>query len=130
MGYAKYFNIQYERKGCLFEGSYNCVHVSRQAQWEYLDNYIHLNALDLYMPNWRQGSQIDWENARVFLETYPWSSYAEFTGHVPIVPVVDREYLSERVSDVTEYTQELKDWIEGVGHSVSTPSVEHPEHPV
>lgn len=75
MGYAKYFNQKYERKGALFEGRYKSILVKNDAHFIYLPYYIHLNPLDLIMPGWRKNKIYDYKKAIQFLENYRWSSF-------------------------------------------------------
>lgn len=56
MGYAKYFNERYDRKGALFQGKFKRVLVQRESHFAHLPLYIHLNPLDLIAPAWRQGT--------------------------------------------------------------------------
>ena len=53
MGYSKYFNQKYERKGTLFQGRYKQVSVSDDTHFLHLPFYIHFNPLDLSHPEWR-----------------------------------------------------------------------------
>lgn len=53
-GYTNYFNLKYDRVGSLFQGKFKAVHVSKEAHFLYLPHYIHLNPLDLRMPEWRE----------------------------------------------------------------------------
>lgn len=79
-GYASYFNIKHQRKGRLFQGSFKAVHINKESQFLHITRYAHLNVLDLYMPEWREGKIKDWEKAKKFLEEYPWSSYPIYVG--------------------------------------------------
>ncbi len=42
-GYTSYFNERYERSGVLFDGTYKRVLVTRDAQFNYLFNYVNEN---------------------------------------------------------------------------------------
>src|SRR3989344_4697111 len=53
-GYTNYFNTKYERVGPLFQGKFKTVNIERQAHLLYLPHYIHLNPLDLAVPEWRE----------------------------------------------------------------------------
>ena len=53
IGYAKYFNIKNDRRGALFEARYKSILVENEDHFMYLPHYIHLNPLDMYMPEWR-----------------------------------------------------------------------------
>lgn len=66
-GYAKYFNIRYEKRGHLFQGTFRAVPVETDEQLLYLSAYIHRNPRGLK----------EWENRE---HGYPWSSYQDCIG--------------------------------------------------
>lgn len=121
MAYAKYNNKLRERKGRLFESTYQCVHVGNEAQWLHLTNYIHLNPLDLSGIPWREGASIDWKKAKAFLDSYPWSSYRAFSGKKEVLPIIDEEYLHGRAPDPDDYLEELKEWVSRNVQSLDIP---------
>src|SRR3989344_2967232 len=55
MGYAKYFNNRYKRKGALFEGRYKSVPITTEDHFVHIPHYIHMNPLDFVSPEWRNG---------------------------------------------------------------------------
>lgn len=75
MGYAKYFNEKYKRKGTLFESRYKSILITEHAHFLHLPYYIHLNPLDLKFPLWREKKLKNYEEAMIFLEKYRWSSF-------------------------------------------------------
>lgn len=64
--YTKYFNLNNERTGRLFEYTFKAVYVESEEQLIHLSRYIHLNPLVA--------------NLVSDLEDYPWSSYLESIG--------------------------------------------------
>ena len=44
-GYSLYFNLQNERSGSLFEGTYKAKHIEDDRYLKYLFEYIHINPL-------------------------------------------------------------------------------------
>lgn len=72
--FAKYVNTFESRKGGLFMGPYQAVHISSDSQASHLFTYIHANPLDLRFPRWREGKVLDWDNAKHYLESYESSS--------------------------------------------------------
>jgi len=64
--YTKYFNLNNKRTGRLFEYTFKAVRVETDEHLLHLTRYIHLNPLIA--------------NLTTDLETYPWSSYLEFSG--------------------------------------------------
>ncbi len=42
-GYAQYFNLKYDRKGSLFQGSFKAVHIDSDIYLNHLSVYVNLN---------------------------------------------------------------------------------------
>lgn len=63
--YSKYFNIKYDHKGHLFQGTYRAAHVEDNEQLLHLSAYIHKNPRELS----------EWKNKE---QNYPWSSYQDY----------------------------------------------------
>lgn len=66
--YTRYFNLKHDRKGRLFESSYQQVRVKSDEQLIHLGRYIHLN------PVVSKQLQITLNQ----LKTYPWSSLPSY----------------------------------------------------
>src|SRR3989344_3751322 len=64
-GFARYFNIKYERSGYLFQQSYNAVRLSNNDQMLYCSTYLHRNPRELS----------EWKDKE---HSYPWSSYPDY----------------------------------------------------
>lgn len=79
-GYTNYFNLKYERVGSLFQGPFKAALVKTDAHFIHLPFYIHLNALDSVMPEWRERKIPDVKKALRILETYRWSSHLDYLG--------------------------------------------------
>lgn len=103
MGYAKYFNIKNERKGALFESRYKSILVENESHFIYLPHYIHLNPLDLYMPEWRERKLRNYSRAINFLENYRWSSFPDYIGQNNFPSVTNREFLLDVFGGADEY---------------------------
>jgi putative transposase len=112
MGYAKYFNKKYERKGPLYEGNFKAVPIERDAHFEHLLRYIHLNALDATNIPWREGKVTDWAAAEKFLENHRWSSHHVYNGKGQRLPVVAPGVLGEMFKTPVQYMELLKEWSE------------------
>src|SRR3989344_8067514 len=93
MGYAKYFNEKYERSGALFQGRYKSIVVNNEAHFIHLPYYIHLNPLDLIVPEWRNREIKNLDKALEFLENYRWSSYLDYIGKKNFPSVTQRDFL-------------------------------------
>ncbi len=55
-GYTMYFNKQNERTGALFSGSYKSKHLATDRYFKHAINYVHMNPIELYEPNWKTGA--------------------------------------------------------------------------
>jgi len=113
-GFTNYFNIKYDRVGSLFQGKFKAVHIEKQAHLLYLPHYIHLNPLDLYMPEWRDRKIRNVAKALKFLETYRWSSYPDIIGKKNFPSVSQRKFLNEMYGSPTSevYRNEIKEWLD------------------
>ncbi len=110
MGYAKYFNKKYDRTGPLYNGPFKAVHISRDAHFEHLLRYIHLNVLDSTDMQWREGLVSDWNSAEKFLKDYQWSSHHVYSGNEQLLPVIERGVLGKIFSKPQEYHKFLRQW--------------------
>jgi len=64
--YTRYFNSRHQRNGHLFQGPFKSVHIQTEEQLIHVSRYIHINPV--------VGHVIEDKS----LETYPWSSLAEY----------------------------------------------------
>lgn len=110
-GYAMYFNKKYERVGSLFQGKFKAVLVNRDEYLTYLPYYIHLNPLDLIMPEWREYKIKDYKKAVDFLDQYRWSSYLDYTGRKNFPSVTQRNFLTEFIGNPDKYRRDTEDWL-------------------
>ncbi|MDE2079076.1 MAG: transposase [Patescibacteria group bacterium] len=83
VGYANYVNEKYARSGTLFRGRTKKVLIERDAQYNYILYYAHLNPLDYLkgFEKWRvrDGMYIaDAKAALRYLDTYRWSSHLDY----------------------------------------------------
>jgi len=100
-GYTNYFNQKYKRVGPLFQGKYKIVHLYQDAHFLYLPYYIHLNPLELIIPEWKEQGIKNIKKAIKFLEKYRWSSFS-------IILVIKIFLLLLRDSFYLNYSMELK----------------------
>jgi len=112
-GYTNYFNKKYERVGPLFQGKFKAVHVKKDAHLLYLPHYIHLNPLDIEMPEWREQRIRNMRSALKFLESYRWSSYRDYLGKENFPLVTERSFLEDIYRSPTSiyYKQDLEEWL-------------------
>lgn len=117
-GYTNYFNLKNNRVGALFQGKFKAVQLEKEAHLLYLPHYIHLNPLDIRMPEWRERKIRSVGNALKFLESYQWSSYLDYIGkkNFPSVIVSDFIFANYGVdASKMKYKQEIKEWLESFG---------------
>ena len=95
MGYAKYFNEKYHRTGYLWQGVFRKINVQRDAHFLHIPYYIHLNPLDLVIPEWREGKVRDIKKAHDYLISYRWSSYIDYQGGKNFPSIIDKDLLSD-----------------------------------
>lgn len=114
MGYARYFNERYDRKGTLFEGRYKSIPVTAQAHFIHLPYYIHLNPLDMFDHDWRARTVSDPAAALQFLEQYRWSSHLDYLGKKNFPSVTQREFLLEFFGGHKGYKQALTQWVNNI----------------
>src|SRR3989344_2475546 len=117
-GYTNYFNKKYDRVGPLFQGKFKAVLVKKEQHVLYLPHYIHLNPLDLSTPEWRSGSIQNIKLALDFLESYRWSSYADYIGKNNFPSLTQRDSLlnlyKDRANSIVEYRNEFLVWLKDI----------------
>ncbi len=80
-GFAKFFNLKYERKGSLFGSRYQAIPVTTEFQSEAVSRYVSvINPLDIYQPGWREEGLKNWKKALEFLKNYQFSSFPDKIG--------------------------------------------------
>lgn len=114
-GYANYFNQKYQRVGPLCQGKFKAVHVTEESYLLYLPHYIHLNPLDLFMPEWRNQKISDVDRALRFLASYRWSSYMDYIGKKNFPSLIQRNFLSQiyrSPTSIVNYKKEMTEWLQ------------------
>jgi len=110
-GYVQYFNKRHERTGTLFERKYKSVLVDSEAHFIHLPYYIHLNPLDLVVPEWRQRKIKNLSKTMNFLNSYRWSSHLDYCGKNNFPSVTQRDFLLEIFQGENGYKRTIKDWL-------------------
>jgi putative transposase len=111
MGYSKYFNEKNERSGALWQGKYKHINITKDAHFNYIPFYIHLNPLDLSHKQWRNGSVGNTQNALNKLQLYKWSSHTLFLNPEKVPgSVIDGSFFVHNFQQ-TNYIQEIKNII-------------------
>ena len=109
MGYAKYFNEKYDRAGVLWQGTFRKILISRDAHFLHVPYYIHLNPLDLAVPEWRTGKVKNESEVFDYLNTYRWSSYLDYSGVKNFPSIIDQDLLSDTLGSAAKQRQVIKD---------------------
>lgn len=78
-GYTMYFNKRNGRTGALFAGTYKSKHLSTDRYFKHAINYVHMNPIELYEPNWKQGAG-NLGAIEEKLRAYKYSSLPDHTG--------------------------------------------------
>jgi putative transposase len=110
-GYAKYFNIKYQRRGTLFETRYKKILVNAEPYFIHLPYYIHLNPLDIAAPEWRERKIKNYNEAIKFLESYRWSSHIDYLGEKNFPSVTQRDFLLEYFGGHAQYKQSIQRYL-------------------
>ncbi len=113
VGYAKSFNEKYKRTGTLFQGRTKKIHTDRDAQFNYILHYIHLNPLDYLSgaERWRERDHAGIHNAAQalhYLGTYRWSSYLDYARGNNFPSILTTSFFNETFSN---YSQSLKHYL-------------------
>lgn len=78
--YVMYFNKKYSRSGGLFEGKFRSSLAQDDIYLKYLFSYIHLNPIKMIDPLWKEAGIQNKNQALLYLNSYSYSSYADFSG--------------------------------------------------
>lgn len=111
MGYSKYFNEKYQRVGALWQGKTKKLHIERDGHFLHIPYYIHLNPLDINMPEWRSGKVRSVRTALENLNTYRWSSFLDYWGKKNFPSVIDNSELSEILGSANHQRSVIADII-------------------
>jgi len=109
MGYAKYFNQKYQRTGALWQGKAKKIKIKRDENFHLMPKYIHLNPLDMSLPNWRRGTVKDAKTAIEKLRNYRWSSHLDYVGESNFPSIIRMGIVRDSVGDRYQYEKGLRD---------------------
>jgi len=115
VGYAKYFNTKYERKGYVFQNRFDSVHIKDDKQLQTVFVYIHTNPIALIEPGWKEKGILIPEKAIKFIEDYKWSSYQDYLEKPNFRFITQRDFLTEVMGGPDGCREQVKDWIEYKG---------------
>ncbi len=110
--YSMYFNKKYERTGKLFEGTFKSKHINYDEYAKYTFSYIHLNPVKLIDSNWKENGIKNNKKILEFLDTYKWSSYADYKGiNRRENKIILQKDFPDYFSDPKIFEEEIFDWI-------------------
>ncbi len=113
-GYTMYFNQKYKRTGVLSQGKFKSILVNNEKHFFYLPYYIHLNPLDLIMPQWKEKGIKNWKEAKKFLEFYRWSSHLDYINKSNFGSVLSMKFLQELWQGPKKYKTDIQKWLENL----------------
>lgn len=112
IGYTMYFNKKCERVGGLFQGAYKAKLLTDDAHFLYMPHYIHLNPLELLIPDWKENNEkINTKEALKFLESYRWSSYLDFMGKKNFSSLLAKNKINSLYDTGIAYKRSLQEWL-------------------
>ncbi|MEK7567840.1 MAG: transposase [Patescibacteria group bacterium] len=94
--YAMYFNLKNKRIGNIFVKPFRSKHVGKDNYLKYVAQYIHLNPLELFEPDWKNGIIRNKNNLLEKLGEYTYSSFIDYFGH----DRVERGLLDKSIFDL------------------------------
>ena len=111
-GYTNYFNLKYHRVGSLFQGKFKAVLLEHESHFNHLPHYIHLNPLDMIMPQWRNGKITNTQKAFLYLKTYRWSSLPDYLGIKNFPMITARELLTNYIGKPKDFYDDMQTWLQ------------------
>ena len=111
-GYTMYFNKKHHRTGALFEGVFKGVHVDEDRYLKYLYAYIHLNPIGIIDSGWKNKKIEDKKKAREFIDSYPYSSFFDYTGKQrPERAILSQDAFPQYFMTIAEFDDMIEEWI-------------------
>lgn len=125
--FAKYYNTKYRRVGNLFVKPFRARHVASDRYLRRVAEYIHLNPVELYEPDFKTGSVVSLYELHSKLHAYPYSSLREYhgvsrnTSSILNTALIDALRLTEHVP-VTRLLEERREYYAELSMSGSVAS--------
>lgn len=118
LGFAKHFNLKYERKGSLFNRPYKIIPIQTNFQLDAVLRYVNIkNPLDVYQPGWTKEGLRDKDGAFNFLHNCQFSSFPDLFGErnskiIAPMPILEK-YLGEEITkSKSEYIDFIEDYLQ------------------
>lgn len=114
-GYARYFNLKYNRRGYVFQNRFLAIRIKTDEQLKIVFAYIHANPVSLIEPNWKERGIRDLHKVIKFVEKYKWSSCSDYLGKPNFSSVTSREFILETMDGGKVCQKFIEDWIKYKG---------------
>ena len=111
IGYGKYFNTKYGRKGYVFQNRFVAVRIKSERQLIAVFMYVHTNPISLIEPGWKENGIKNVKKVLKFLESYRWSSHLDYLGVKNFPSVTERSFLLEIMNGQQGYKRFFEDWL-------------------
>ncbi|HEY4504229.1 MAG TPA: transposase [Candidatus Paceibacterota bacterium] len=112
--YTNYFNLKNNRVGPLFQGRFKAILVQKDEHLRHLYNYIHLNPLDLFAPEWRENKLNNQNGVLEFLGNYRWSSYLDYVGKKNFPSIINTGLGLEIFENTKKYADDIQEWLSNI----------------
>ena len=113
-GYGRYLNQKNQRKGYVFQGRFQSVHIKDDNQLITAVNYIHANPISLIEPNFKEEGIKNHSTEEVLeflIKGYRWSSFLDYIGIKNFPSVTERGFVSRMIGGEKGLRDILVDWI-------------------
>lgn len=113
IGYGKYFNGKYERRGYVFQNRFKSVRIKDDDQFIIVVPYIFTNPTALIEPGWKEQGirNHSVEETLEFLENYKWSSYQDCIGVKNFPSVIKKDFVLEIMGGESGIKDAVENWI-------------------
>jgi putative transposase len=110
--HTMHFNKRRARPGALFESSFKARHVDNDIYLKYLIAYMHLNPIKLIDPQWKERGIRDLSEAQMYLESYTYSSYLDYSGiKRPEQAIIDTSALPAYFDSSIDFQMSVTEWL-------------------
>lgn len=107
--YTMYFNIRNERVGNLFVKPFRSKHIADDEYLNHVVQYIHLNPLEIYEPDWKRGLAFIAPSLEAELRTYSYSSLPSYLNQENCERAILDEFAMSLVDTSVSLSRILKD---------------------
>ena len=111
--FTRSFNLQHQRIGNLFVKPFRSKHVPDDRYLYRVSQYIHLNPVELFEPEWKRGIINSHTEIKQQLLSYPHNSLLEYEGiERPQASILDPEAMALMKNEVIDLKSLLDEMIE------------------